>query len=281
MTVLAFVLALIMVADPRQAAQQNGAAAARGSGDYTIGARDVLAITVFGEPDVSGRYTVDAEGTLDFRWVGRLKAAGLTLRQLEDLLVTRLKDGYLVNPQVNVEVEQYRSQSVYVMGEVRTPGAVSITGEMRLLDVIARAGSFTPSAGMQITISRPRGARPVDGPVLPGSADDVETIRVNVKDLQSGVPGQDIALHDGDTIYVPKAATFYVTGYVRTPGPYTLEADTTVLQALSLAGGATERGAPNRVRITRIVNGKTVEIRPRLTDLVQPGDTLYVPQRYF
>jgi polysaccharide export outer membrane protein len=121
----------------------------------------------------------------------------------------------------------------------------------------------------------------VDGPVLPGSEADVETIRVNVKDLQSGVSGQEITLRDGDTIYVPKAATFYVTGYVRTPGPYTLEADTTVLQALSLAGGATERGAPNRVRITRIVNGKTVEIHPRLTDLVQPGDTLYVPQRYF
>jgi len=273
------VLALIVGA---QTAQTNPPAAGRQSSrDYTIGARDVLAITVFGETDVSGRYTVDSAGTLDFRWIGRIKAEGLTLRQLEDLLVKRLKDGYLVDPQVSVEVEQYRSQNVYVMGEVRTPGAVSITGEMRLLDVLGKAGSFTPAAGSVITITRLKGPRTVDGPVLPGSAGDVETIRVNVKDLQSGVAGQEITLRDGDTIYVPKAATFYVTGYVRTPGPYTLEADTTVLQALSLAGGVTERGAGNRVRITRIVDGKTVEIRPKLTDLVQPGDTLYVPQRYF
>lgn len=279
MTLLTLVLAVMVGA---QAAQPAPPAAGRPSSrDYTIGARDVLTITVFGEPEVSGRYTVDGAGTLDFRWIGRVKADGLTLRQLEDLLIKRLKEGYLVDPQVSVEVEQYRSQSVYVMGEVRTPGAVSITGEMRLLDVLGKAGSFTPAAGSVITITRPRGQRSVDGPVLPGSGADVEVIHVNVKELQSGVSGQEITLRDGDTIYVPKAATFYVTGYVRTPGPYTLEADTTVLQALSLAGGVNERGAGNRVRITRIVNGKTVEIRPKLTDLVQPGDTIYVPQRYF
>ncbi len=251
------------------------------SRDYTIGARDVLSITVFGEPDVSGRYIVDGEGTLDFRWIGRITVGGLTLRALEDLLVKRLSDGYLVSPQVSVEVEQYRSQSVYVMGEVRNPGAVSITGDLHLLDVLGKAGSLTSAAGSVITISRPRGARTTDGPVLPGAGTDVETIRVNVKDLQSGKSEQDIALRDGDTIYVQKAATFYVTGYVRAPGPYTLDGDTTVLQALSLAGGVTERGAANRVRITRIVDGKTREIRPKMTDLVQPGDTLYVPQRFF
>jgi polysaccharide export outer membrane protein len=279
MTLLTLFLAVIV---GTQAAQPASPAPVRASSrDYTIGARDVLTITVFGEPDVSGRYTVDSAGTLDFRWIGRIRAEGLTLRQLEDLLVKRLKEGYLVDPQVSVDVEQYRSQSVYVMGEVRTPGAVSITGEMRLLDVLGKAGSLTPAAGSMITITRPRGPRSVDGPMLPGSSADVEVIHVNVKDLHSGVSGQEITLRDGDTIYVPKAATFYVTGYVRTPGPYTLDADTTVLQALSLAGGVNERGAGNRVRITRIVNGKTVEIRPKLTDLVQPGDTIYVPQRYF
>jgi polysaccharide biosynthesis/export protein len=272
-------LALVIIG--AQVAQPSVGRSRSNPGDYTIGPRDVLAITVFGEPEVSGRYTVDGEGTLDFRWVGRVKAGGLTLRQLEDLLVKRLSDGYLVNPQISVEVEQYRSQSVYVMGEVRNPGTVSITGEMRLLDVLGKAGSFTPAAGSVITITRPRDSRPVDGPLLPGVEADVETIRVNVKDLQSGVSGQEITLRDGDTIYVAKAATFYVTGYVRTPGPYTLEPGTTVLQALSLAGGVTERGAGNRVRIARIVDGKTVEIRAKLTDLVQPGDTLHVPQRYF
>ncbi len=273
---LSLLIALLLTGQASQPAPARST-----SRDYAIGPRDVLSITVFGEPDVSGRYVVDGEGTLDFRWIGRLKVSGLTLRELEDLLVKRLSDGYLVSPQVSVEVEQYRSQSVYVMGEVRSPGAVSVTGEMRLLDVLGKAGSLTTSAGSVITITRPRGPRATDGPVLPGAGADVETIHVNVRDLQSGKAGQEISLRDGDTIYVPKAATYYVTGYVRTPGPYTLDGDTTVLQALSLAGGVTERGAGNRVRITRIVNGKTKEIRPKMTDLVQPGDTLYVPQRFF
>jgi polysaccharide export outer membrane protein len=273
---MALLVALVVLAQAAQPA--TGRPDPR---DYNIGPRDVLTITVFGEPDVSGRYTVDGQGTIDFRWIGRINAGGLTLRGLEDLLVKRLSEGYLIKPQVSVEVEQYRSQSVYVMGEVRNPGSVSITGEMRLLDVLGKAGSLTAAAGSEITINRPRGPRATDGPVLPGDKSDVDTIRVNVRELQSGTAGQDITVRDGDTIYVPKAATFYVTGYVRTPGPYTLDGDTTVLQGLSLAGGVTERGASNRVRITRIVNGKTVELRPKMTDLLQPGDTLHVPQRFF
>src|SRR5512132_690537 len=155
MTFLTLVLAFVVGVQAPQPVP--GAGPRAGSRDYTIGPRDVLTITVFGESEVSGRYTVDSAGTLDFRWIGRVKAEGLTLRQLEDLLIKRLKEGYLVDPQVSIEVEQYRSQSVYVMGEVRSPGAVSITGEMRLLDVIGKAGSFTPAAGSMITITRPRG----------------------------------------------------------------------------------------------------------------------------
>jgi polysaccharide biosynthesis/export protein len=92
---------------------------------------------------------------------------------------------------------------------------------------------------------------------------------------------QNVALRDGDTIFVPKAESVYVYGQVRSPGAYALQqSQTTVLQALSLAGGATDRGAVNRVRIVRIVNGEKVELKVKLSDLVRPGDTLIVPERY-
>ena len=92
---------------------------------------------------------------------------------------------------------------------------------------------------------------------------------------------QNIELRDGDTIFVPRAESAYVFGQVKTPGAYAIQKDTTVLQALSLAGGVTENGAMNRIKIVRMVNGEKKELKVKLTDLVKPGDTIIVPERYF
>lgn len=102
-----------------------------------------------------------------------------------------------------------------------------------------------------------------------------------MSDLQNGRV-QTIALHDGDTIFVPKAETFFVTGQVRNPGPYLLEGDVTVAKALSMAGGVSERGSRSRIRITRVVNGKQLVVKTvKPDDLVQPGDSLEVLTRLF
>jgi polysaccharide export outer membrane protein len=68
---------------------------------------------------------------------------------------------------------------------------------------------------------------------------------------------------------------------VKSPGSYPIRSDTTVLQALSLAGGVTPTGAMNRTRIVRARNGTKTEIKAKLTDIVQPGDTILVPERFF
>jgi polysaccharide export outer membrane protein len=108
-----------------------------------------------------------------------------------------------------------------------------------------------------------------------------EVFRASIRDLESGAMSQNIALRDGDTIFVPRAETAYVFGQVKNPGGYALQKDTTVLQALSLAGGVTENGAMNRVRVVRIVNGNKKDVKVKLTDIVKPGDTIIVPERYF
>ena len=92
---------------------------------------------------------------------------------------------------------------------------------------------------------------------------------------------QNIALKDGDTIFVPRAESVYVFGQVKNPGAYAIQRNTTVLQALSLAGGVNERGATGRIKIVRIEKGKTLEIKVKLTDIVRPGDTIMVPERFF
>ena len=106
-------------------------------------------------------------------------------------------------------------------------------------------------------------------------------LRVDIKALQSGRLSENASLRDGDTIFVPRAELVYVFGQVKSPGAYTLQGRTTVLQALSLAGGLTDRGAAGRVRIARVVDGKKTELRVTLEDAVRPGDTLIVPERYF
>jgi polysaccharide biosynthesis/export protein len=242
--------------------------------DYIVGAQDVLTVTVFGEAELSGKYTVEQDGTFTFPQIGRVKAGGMTLRSLETELKTKLADGYLKNPQVAVAIENYRSQRILVMGEVRSPGEYQLTGEMTLLAALARAGSTTPTASHEATIVRPKkNAKPGEDPS--------DIIRIDLTDLQAGNMALNVMLQDGDTINVAKAQSVFVAGQVKSPGAYAVEPGTTVLQVLSLAGGLTDRGSDSRVRVQRTVAGKKVEASVKLTDIVMPGDTIIVRERFF
>jgi len=242
--------------------------------DYVVGAQDVLTITVFGEAELSGKFTVEQDGTFTFPQIGRVKAGGSTLRAVEQELRTKLADGYLKNPQVSATIENYRSQRILIMGEVRSPGEYQLTGEMTLLSALARAGSTTPTASRDATIVRPR------KDPKPGE-DASEIIKIDLADLQAGNMSLNVSLQDGDTINVLKAHSVFVAGQVKSPGAYAVESDTTVLQVVSLAGGLTDRGSDSRIRVQRTVNGKKVEIAVKLTDLVLPGDTIIVRERFF
>ena len=242
--------------------------------DYVVGPQDVLAVTVFGEAELTGKYTVDQDGTFTFPQLGRLKAAGLTLRSVEQELKNKLADGYLKNPQVAVAIETYRSQRILIMGEVRSPGEYQLNGEMTLLAAIARAGSTTASAGHEATIVRPkRNPKPGDEPT--------DIIKVDLLALQDGNMALNLPLLDGDTLNIAKAQSVFVAGQVKAPGAYAVDPGTTVLQVLSLAGGLTDRGSDNRIRIQRTDKGKKVEVSAKLTDIVKPGDTIIVRERFF
>jgi polysaccharide biosynthesis/export protein len=263
-------------------ANAAGPLSAQSAADYVIGPQDVLLIQVFDQPDLGGKYTVEADGTFTFPMIGRVTAGALTLRGFEKELKERLADGYFRSPQVTVAVEQYRSQRVFVMGEVRQPGPVALTGGMTLIEALARAGSTLPTSSGEVSIVRAAQASGQGGgPAMPGQDSATEVFRASIQELQSGSLSQNLELHDGDTIFVPRAELVYVFGEVRNPGGYAVQKNTTVLQALSLAGGVTEHGAMNRIQVMRIVKGAKVEIRVKLTDVVRPEDTIVVPQRYF
>jgi polysaccharide export outer membrane protein len=149
---------------------------------------------------------------------------------------------------------------------------------MTLIEALAAAGSPTSSAASEVMVSRqkkgPSGAA--------GNENDVEIIRVNLKDIQLGRAGRDIQLQDGDIINVPKAQTLYVTGAVRNQGQIIYEPGMTVQQAIALAGGLTDRGSDRRIKADRIMpDGKVAEVSLRLEDKVQPNDTIKIANKIF
>src|SRR3954463_6864700 len=134
-------------------------ASAQSVDSYVIGPQDVLTIQVFDQADLGGKYTVETDGTFSFPLIGRVKAGGMTLRGFEGELKKKLADGYFKNPQVTVAVETYRSQRVFVMGELRQPGPVALTGGMTLIEALARAGSTLPTSSGEVAVVRaPKGA---------------------------------------------------------------------------------------------------------------------------
>jgi polysaccharide export outer membrane protein len=239
---------------------------------YLIGPQDLLKITVLDEPELTNNYRVDSDGFITFPYVGRVPAGGMNPGDLQDRIKNMLSPAYIKNPQVRVEIDQYKSQSVMVSGEVRQPGKIPMTGAMTVLEALAAAGSPTSAASSELTIARPR---------KPGSDQpDSEIVRVNWKDLQLG-KGTDVVLQDGDLLNIAKAQTFFITGQVRNSSSYVLEPGTTVEQAIAMAGGLSERGSDRRISASRTVKGRRLTVSLSLSDLVQPGDTITVQQRIF
>ena len=142
--------------------------------------------------------------------------------------------------------------------------------------------SGTPAAATTPATTAAEPAPPATGiPGLSFLAPGSEVFHISLLELQSGNPGKNISLRAGDTVYFPKAAQVYVMGSVARPGPYRYQEGMTVMQALTLAGGATERGSGGRAKVIRIVSGKKVERKVEATELVLPEDTLVVPERFF
>src|SRR2546423_10598627 len=221
--------------------------------DYVVGPQDVLAITSYDQADMSGKFTVETDGTFTYPMIGRVKAGGLTLRGLEAAIKAQLKnEGYFRNPQITVAVDTYKSQKVFVIGEVRMPGTYPLSGNMNLVEVLARAGSTLPTASGEAVIVH--AGENASAPTMPTTDDVKDLVRVNLRDLEHGTVASNAALRHGDTVLVPRAQSIYVFGQVKNPGAYPMQqTDTTVLQALSLAGGVTDRGTTRRIKLVPIL----------------------------
>jgi polysaccharide export outer membrane protein len=254
-------------ADGSPASGAPAAATPAAGASYVVGPMDVLVINSYDQTDLSGKFTVETDGSFTYPLIGRVHVGGLTLRAAEELIEKQLMaGGFFKAPQITVSIEQYRSQKIHIVGEVRTPGTYPIAGDMRLVEVLALAGSTTPMASGEVVIVH----------------ESAKSDRVDLRELENGDLSQNVRLANGDTLFVQRSENVYVFGQVRNPGAYPFrQKKTTVLQALSLAGGVTERGSTTRLQIVRIVDGRKKELDAKLDDLVEPRDTIVVPERFF
>lgn len=249
---------------PAPAAAPPGATpAAAGTTEqgYILGPEDVVEYEVIGTNDKS-RARIYADGTFQTNFGGRIKATGLTTRELGGEIAKALKaGGYYSEPVVNVEVVGYASRYVTVLGAINQPGLVPINRTYHLSEILARVGGVRPDAADYVIIRSESGGEK----------------KYQVDKLAAGDPGQDPTVSPGDKIFSPPAELFYIYGQVNSPGSYPLKTGMTVAQAIAKGGGLTESGSDKKVKVRR--GGKSVKLSA--DGQVEPGDVLTVSERLF
>ncbi len=249
--------------------------------NYVVGPEDELAITVWDHPDLGRKIRVNLEGKISFPLIGEVKAAGRTTIQLENDIKALLAQGYVVDPHVTIQITEYRSQKVSIIGEVNQPGAYPLTKKTTLVEAIAMAGGVKQEADHEAMIVRPKTGNPKGGALLPNQVDPNDVIKVPLRDVLEGEKTHNIEVLNGDTVFIPKIKVFYVTGEAKRPGQYTYLKGMTVLNAVSTAGGFTEKAAKRKLKVVREKGGKKEEIPVGLENLIEPGDTIVVPESFW
>ena len=239
-----------------------------------IGRGDLLHVTVFREPDLEQRVRVKDSGQVELDLIGEVKVSGLAPADAATVIARLYAQGnYLRHPQVTVNVEEFATQNISVLGQVAKPGAYTVTTARSLLDVLAVAGGLTEVADRHVTIDH-AGKGTNEVVFLPNDPAKASVANATV--------------YPGDTVLVPKAGIVYVLGDVGRPGGYVMQDDAnlTVLQAVALAAGANRTAKEDAARLIRKVNGSYQESTVPLHDIergkkpdmqLDADDVLYVP----
>ncbi len=244
--------------------------------EYLVGDGDLLRIKVYEHDDLETEIRIGGDGKITFPLIGEVEVQRLSTAEIEKKLARLLGDGYLKNPHVTVFIEEYKSKKVTVLGEFHKPGLIELTGNSTLVEVISNAGGVTEDAGDTLYIQRKKPGSDAEG-------EEEMTVTVDLKRLlEEGDVSANREIKDGDSIYVPRAAFVYVSGEVEEPGAYKITKGLTVLKAITLAGGFTEKAWRGRTKIIRKKkDGKEETIKVEMDAPVKSEDVILVPESFF
>lgn len=240
-----------------------------------ISAGDLLAVDVFDTPELSAKLRVSEKGEIDLPVAGSTHVGGLTAEEAAASIERLLRDdSILKHPHVEVFVQEYATQGVSILGEVKNPGVYPELGSHTLLDFISVAGGITPTAGKAVTITHKN--------------DPVNPTIVRLDNSSDVAKRAAVAILPGDTIIVSRSGIVYVVGDLGKPGGFLIETNErlTALQAIALAQGTNKTAGLNNSRLIRktpngpqethvelgkILAGKQDDLR------LEDGDILFVP----
>lgn len=249
-----------------------------------IGDNDLLGVTVYDAPPLTGPVRVSQEGDIRLPMVKQpIHAAGLYPQDLEtEIAATLIKDQLMVNPIVTVTIIEYDSRPITVVGAVKSPVTFQAMGTITLLDAISRAQGLTEDAGSEILISSQAPG--------PDGKETTLTRRVRVRGLLDNAdPALNVVLHGGELVRVPEAGRVFVVGDVKKPGSFfiTDDSQSSIMKALALSEGLgdhaghtayiyrQEGGAAGRneipVQLKKIMDRKSPDVA------LDANDILYIP----
>jgi len=210
------------------------------AGEYRVGIDDVLEVNILKPEKLTVTMNVSPDGSIPMIYLGNVQVKGLTLSQIQDEIQNRLADGYMNYPLVSVFVKESRSRKFFVYGDVAKPGAYSMEHATTVLKAISMAGGFSKnSASSKIEILR-----------LSPDSSGYGHIEVDFKAIMQGKTQADVLIEPADTIIVSEG-NFSIYGDVAKPGVYPLEENSTILKAISMAGGLSKSGASSSIRVLR------------------------------
>jgi polysaccharide export outer membrane protein len=238
--------------------------------NYIVGSGDVLKIDVYDHEDLKKTVRVSNNGSIVIPFLGQIQVDGMTVPDVTKKLTRLLADGYIINPQVNIFIEEFRSKKAIILGHINKPGIAELRGATTFLEIVSQAGGLKEGAGDTATIKRIKDGKQ-------------EVLIVNIKSMvEGGDLSQNILIQDGDTIYISKGGMCYVTGEVDDPDAYPCDKETTVLKLIARAGGFTGKASKSSVRIVRLLKGeKTILKNVDLNTSVLANDIIVVPESFF
>ncbi|HKX43886.1 MAG TPA: polysaccharide export protein EpsE, partial [Burkholderiaceae bacterium] len=238
-----------------------------------LGPGDVVRITVFQNPDLTvdnGR--ISEAGTLNFPLVGSVTLGGLTVAAAEQRIAKALRDGgFVLRPQVTIQVGTIRSSMVSVLGMVTRPGRypIDVVG-VKVSEMIALTGGVAQGGADVVTLVGTRNGKPIKLDI------DLPAI------MQGGQTDLDLAVENGDVLYVDRAPAAYIYGEVQRPGQFRIERGMSLQQALAQAGGLTPKGTERGIKVHRRDAAGNVTITDMsMNDAVRRDDVIYVKESLF
>ncbi|HWI10605.1 MAG TPA: polysaccharide export protein EpsE [Burkholderiaceae bacterium] len=266
-------LALTLCCGVAFAQTSPSATAPAAKAEALLGAGDVVKITVYQNPDLTvDGARISETNQINFPLVGNVVIGGLTASAAEQKIAKLLRDGgFVLRPQVTIQVGQIRSAVISILGQVGKPGRYPIeTVGAKVSEMVAAAGGVVPGGADVVTLVGTRNGKPIKLDI------DLPAI------LQSGKAELDLEVQNGDVIYADRAPTAYIYGEVQRPGQFKLERGMTLMQALAQSGGLTARGTQRGIKVhRRDANGAVEIISLDLNDPVARDDVIYVKESLF